>query len=217
MGRTIHLTATFSPAAWNRLQFLIAYPSDALKTPRVIPIVASIDSKAISPMKHREHHPYLMALALSLTAALLGCDITKSPHTNAQPSMSAELDVTQINRERPPGRLERLVDVTTMLDTLDSNGQRILVERGVRKAGTRVAIHVHEYGGHTCVLSGEITDFVEGRPPKKFRAGTCYYMPPNVLMTAANLSNEDAVVIDTFILPPGRFPTTIREPGYPAR
>lgn len=166
-------------------------------------------------MKHPKHR--LIILAVTVAATLQGCSQIKAPLANSQPSVSTELNVTRINGERPPGRLERLVNVTTMLDTIDSNGQRILVERGVRKAGTRVAIHVHEYGGHTCVLSGEITDFIEGHPPKRFPAGTCYYMPPNLLMTAANLGSEDAVLIDTFILPPGKPPMTIREPGYPAR
>lgn len=167
-------------------------------------------------MKHSKQYPYMMALTLSLTAALLGCDEAKSQHSQAQPSISSELNVNQINGEWPPGRLERLVDATIMLDTINSDGQRILVERGVRKAETRVAIHTHEYGGHTCVLSGEITNFMEGHPPKKSPAGICYYMPPNLLMTAANLGSEDAVLIDTFILPPGKSPITIRELGYPA-
>lgn len=158
----------------------------------------------------------MLLLALGLTAALQGCSLGNLPNINTQPSISAELNVAQINGERPPGRLERLVNVTTMLDILDSNGQRVLVERGIRKAGTRAVIHVHEYGGHTCVISGEITDFVEGHPPKRFPAGTCYYMPPNLLMTAANLGSEDAVLIDLFILPPGKSAMTVREPGYPA-
>jgi hypothetical protein len=47
-------------------------------------------------------------------------------------------DVTTINGERPSGRLARLVGSITMLDTVDVNGQRIVVEEGVRKADTRV-------------------------------------------------------------------------------
>lgn len=139
------------------------------------------------------------------------------PHATVASSADSQLNVTTLNGEPPPGRLARLVDVKTMLDTIDVNGRRIVVEKGVRKAGTRVGIHVHEYGGHTCVLSGEITDFMDGHPPSKWPAGTCYYMPPNMLMTAANLGTEDATVIDTFILPPGSPLITIREPGYPAK
>ena len=122
---------------------------------------------------------------------------------------------TTVNGKTPPGALAPLVDVTPMLDTITADGDRLLVTRGVRKAGTRVGIHVHEWGGYTCVLSGEITDFVEGREPAKYPAGTCYYMPPNTPMTAVNLGTKDAVLIDNFTVPVGGDPITILEPGYP--
>ena len=138
-----------------------------------------------------------------LSASALGADVPTG--------------VTTINGQGVPGVMERLHDVTTMLDTIDINGNRLVVTRGVRKAGTRVAIHVHEHGGHTCVLTGEITGYVEGRDTLKYPAGTCYYMPPNISMAAANLGSEDAVLIDTFNLPPGAPFITILEPGYPDR
>ncbi|MDA7426627.1 cupin domain-containing protein [Thalassococcus lentus] len=122
--------------------------------------------------------------------------------------------VTKINGQTPPGRLAHLVDVETMIDTIMPDGNRLVVMKGIRKAGTRVGIHVHKYGGHTCVLSGAITDFVEGIDPGLFPAGTCYYMPSDTPMTAANLGTEDAMLIDTFILPPGEETITILEPGY---
>jgi quercetin dioxygenase-like cupin family protein len=124
-------------------------------------------------------------------------------------------DVTTINGQPVPGEMLPLQDVITMLDTIDASGNRLVITRGVRKAGTRVAIHVHEYGGHTCVLSGAITDFVEGHAPARWAAGTCYYMPPNTPMSAANLGTEDAILIDTFNLPPDVPAITIIEPGWP--
>jgi hypothetical protein len=36
-------------------------------------------------------------------------------------------------------------------------------------------------------------------------------------MSAANLGKEDAVLIDTFVLPFGAPPITIMEPGYAAK
>lgn len=134
----------------------------------------------------------------------------------ADQTMSTARDVTQINGETPPGRLLPLQDVRTMLDTIDATGLRLVITRGTRVAGTRVAIHTHQFGGHTCVLSGTITDFVEGSEPMTWPAGSCYYMPPNTLMSAANLGTEDAVVIDTFNLPAGAPTITIREPGWPS-
>ncbi len=124
--------------------------------------------------------------------------------------------ITIINGATPPGKLQPLANTSTMLDTKQSDGLRLLVTKGTRLAGTRVAIHVHEYGGHTCVLSGEITDFVEGKANGRYPAGTCYYMPANTPMSAANLGKEDAVLIDTFVLPFGAPPITIMEPGYNA-
>lgn len=62
--------------------------------------------------------------------------------------------------------------------------------------------------------TGEFTDFVEGQSNGTLPADTCYTMPPNVPMAAANLGTEDAVLVDTFILPPGEPTITILEPGY---
>lgn len=145
----------------------------------------------------------LFALACGL--ALGGCQTTGAQRFG---------DVTTINGKPLPGRLHPLVNVSTMIDTVDANGNRLLVTKGTRKAGTRVGVHVHEYGGHTCVLSGEITDFVQGHANGRYPAGTCYYMPPNTPMSAANLGKVDAVLIDTFILPPGKPVITILEPAY---
>lgn len=121
---------------------------------------------------------------------------------------------TTINGQPLPVDPFPLQRVTVMLDTLDSNGNRLIITKGTRKAQTRAAIHIHMYGGHTCVLSGEITIFMEGTPPAKKPSGTCYYMPPNVPMTATNLGTEDVVLTDTFILPPGAETLTALE-DYP--
>ena len=78
-----------------------------------------------------------------------------------------------------------------------------------------VGIHGHDYGGHTCVVSGEIAGGMKGHPPTQWPAGTCCSMPPHRLMAAADLGTEDPVLIDTFILPPVAPTITIREPGWP--
>lgn len=122
--------------------------------------------------------------------------------------------VSAINGQTPPGRVAPLEGITVLLDTVTPDGKRLLVERGTRLAGTRVAIHEHDFGGYTCVLSGEITDFVEGQPSKTYPAGSCYYMPPQTPMTAANLGDVDAVLIDNFRVPPGAPAMRILEPGY---
>jgi len=64
------------------------------------------------------------------------------------------------------------------------------------------------------VLSGTITDFMEGHEVMTFPANTCYYMPPNVAMAAANLGTEDVMLTDTFTLPPDASHWTVVEPGW---
>ncbi len=124
--------------------------------------------------------------------------------------------ISTINGEAPPGELAPEVDVTTLIDTINAEGERVVVSRGTRLPGTRAAIHVHENGGHTCVLSGTITDFVEGSDPMVWPAGTCYYMPADTPMTAANLGDEPAVLIDNFTVPQDTPTMTILEPGWDA-
>ncbi|MFC4172505.1 cupin domain-containing protein [Microvirga sp. GCM10011540] len=149
-----------------------------------------------------------LSASLAVCVAIVLSDVTAV--AEEKPSV-----VTTINGETLPGQLLPLQDVSTMIDTIDANGNRLVVTKGIRKAGTRVGIHVHKHGGHTCVLSGEITGFMEGAKPHKWPAGTCYYMPPNTAMAAANLGEEDATLIDTFSLPPGEPTITILEPDYP--
>ena len=95
--------------------------------------------------------------------------------------------------------------------------QHISVMIGTRKAGTRVGIHVHESGGTTFVIRGKgrITDFVQGFPSGINPVGSYYYMPSNIPMSAANLSNRDVRLMDVFITPVGQPAITIIEPGYP--
>ena len=128
----------------------------------------------------------------------------------------AELgSTTTINGEKPPGTMAKLADISVMLDTVQADGSRLLIEQGIRKPGTRAPIHYHDFGGNSCVLSGTITDFVEGSKPMTFPAGTCYYMPPDVAMTAANLGTEDVRLIDTFVAPPTAPVIIVLEPGWP--
>ena len=150
------------------------------------------------------NRPTALAAVFALTA------LTSSAVAHAELGST-----TTVNGATPPGVMEKLADLTVMLDTVQSDGNRLLVQQGVRKPGTRAPIHFHDFGGHTCVLSGTITEFVEGREPMTFPAGTCYYMPPDIAMTAANLGTEDVRLIDTFVAPPGAPAIIVLEPGWP--
>ena len=148
------------------------------------------------------------ALGLTLAATNPVTAQVADPHAGHH---GARPPVTTINGAVPPGIVRGLEEVTVVLDMLTSDGQRLVITRGIRRAGTRIGIHIHQYGGHTCVLSGTITDFIEGKPGSVWPAGTCYYMPANTPMSAANLSTEDALLMDTFKLPPGAPVITIVE------
>lgn len=121
---------------------------------------------------------------------------------------------TQINGSTPPGTLAPTVDGKVLLNICNADGQRVLMVKSIRKAGTRVGIHVHRYGGYTLILKGEMTDFVQGKPIMKYSANSGYYMPPCTPMSAANLGTEDVELIDIFIGEPGKPFIEILEPSW---
>lgn len=147
------------------------------------------------------------AIALSLSViAGLGSTATAAADLGS---------TTTVNGTAPPAAAAPLSGLTVMLDTVQADGNRLLVQQGIRTPGTRAPIQYHDFGSHTCVLSGTITAFVEGRDPMTVSAGSCYYTPPRVAMTAANLGTDDARLIDTLVLPPDAPATIVLEPGWP--
>ena len=121
---------------------------------------------------------------------------------------------SKINGKEIPGKLLPLTNVKTLLEVKNSDGRIFRATKGTRKAGSRVGIHVHRYGGYTLVLSGEMTDFVEGRESQKYKSPSGYYMPPCTPMAAANLSDKDVEIIDIFIGEPGSPFIEILEPNW---
>ena len=92
----------------------------------------------------------------------------------ASPPSFAEIEAVKIiNGKKPPGAIKSLVNTKTLVDDIRPDGQRILAVRGTRLPGTRVPIHVHEFSGLTCIISGQITDFVEGEKDNVFGPGDC--------------------------------------------
>ena len=129
------------------------------------------------------------------------------------PVFAEEKSTILVNGLQPSGEVKGLVNTKTLIDRESPDGRRVLAIRGTRLQGTRVPIYVHEYGGMTCIFSGQITDFVEGMPGKTCKAGDCYYMPSNTPMSAYNSGNIPAVLVDIFHLPYGVKPMKIIERG----
>lgn len=123
---------------------------------------------------------------------------------------------TQINNKSVDGELLPLQNSKTLIDEI-INGNRLMVNLGTRKAGTRVGIHVHQSGGTTFVVGGEgaITDYVEGYENSYNPVGNYYYMPYNTQMSASNLEEEDVLLLDVFYFPVQGEAITIIEEGYP--
>ena len=119
-----------------------------------------------------------------------------------------------INGKKPLGRVAGHVDNHILINEIRPDGNQLLVLKGKRLPGTRVAIHVHKHSGFTCVLSGQITDFVEGKADKVYGPRECYFMPADTPMSAANLDVVPAVMIDSFVFPPGEPYITKIEPGF---
>lgn len=112
-------------------------------------------------------------------------------------------DVTTINGAVPPGRVTKTMESSPMVTTTDGQGNEIHVVRSVRAFGTRSPIHMHEHGGITCVVEGEMTLYLEGAEPLRAPAGECYFMPPGKPMSGVNTGRTDAVMNDIFKIPEG--------------
>src|SRR5690606_38274572 len=91
-----------------------------------------------------------------------------------------------------------------VLDTTDNEGRQVIVARTTRAPGTRTPLHLHEFGGTTCVLEGEMTLYLEGSTPQKAVAGQCYYMPAAKAMAGVNTGTTNAVMLDIFKVPEGQ-------------
>lgn len=109
--------------------------------------------------------------------------------------------VSTINGTVPPGEAT-LVKTSAQEMNQMMNGAQVRVFRHLREAGTRAPIHVHPFGGWTCVVSGQAVLYLEGAEPARVEAGQCVYMPPLIPMSNANPGPGPAVLLDNFVTPP---------------
>lgn len=104
------------------------------------------------------------------------------------------------------------------IDMMDAKGKPtdwvLISSRTVRDRGTRSPIHVHPFGGQTCVISGQMTLYMDGlQTPKVANAGECYFMPAGHRMTGVNTYDGPTFMIDTFVVPRGEQVWIVVEPG----
>lgn len=118
-----------------------------------------------------------------------------------------------INGSVPPMTPSKSMFETRLLTEDVGAGWQLITSRTVRQAGTRSPIHVHPYGGQTCVLSGEMTLYMDGAEPLVAGPGECYWMPPGRRMTGVNSADSATFMIDTFAVPRGEQVWIVVEPG----
>jgi hypothetical protein len=101
---------------------------------------------------------------------------------------------------------------------LDSKGKptgwTTVTSRSVRTSNTRSPIHVHPFGGQTCVVSGEMSLYLDGETNIQTAGpGDCYWMPAGRRMSGVNSANGPTIMIDTFVVPTGEQVWIVVEPG----
>jgi quercetin dioxygenase-like cupin family protein len=111
--------------------------------------------------------------------------------------------VSTINGKELPSNATIVINSETLIDTKDESGHQIFVFKDTRSPDTRAPIHIHPYGGFTCVLEGEMTLYMEGSDPSTVTKEGCYYMPANTIMSGINSGDTDAIMLDSFEVPAG--------------
>ncbi len=156
----------------------------------------------------------LAVILLSMAVPAFAADPAKKlPNPNIERS-------DLINGKPVPMKATKSMFETRLLTVpqLDAKGKptgMVLVSsRTVREKGTRSPIHVHPFGGQTCVISGEMSLYLEGTDEvKKAGPGECYWMPAGRRMSGVNSADSATFMIDTFVIPAGEQVWIVVEPG----
>lgn len=155
----------------------------------------------------------LLTILLLTSGAVLAKDTKKVPNPDIERS-------NLINGSAVPMIPSKSMFETRLLtvDMLDAKGKPtgsvLITSRTVREKGTRSPIHVHPYGGQTCVISGQMTLYMDGLiNPKVANAGECYFMPAGRRMTGVNSYDGPTFMLDTFVVPRGEQVWIVVEPG----
>lgn len=138
----------------------------------------------------------------STTAAADEPALQAMPVAEALQKMRAIPLMTTLDGKVPPGRPTLVASSVKVLEAPHAGGIARAF-REVRLAGTRSPIHVHPYGGWTCIVKGQATLYVQGRKPVTHRTGGCVNMPALIPMVNSNEGSTPTILIDNFIEPPG--------------
>lgn len=163
----------------------------------------------------------LTAVAAIVLVAAINSQITDSVTQAFQHRPNPQVEQsTQINGRDLPNKATKTMFESRLLteDVLDPRGKPtgwvVVTSRSVRDRGTRSPIHVHPHGGQTCVVSGEMSLYLEGTEEvQRAGPGDCYWMPAGRRMSGVNSADSRTIMIDTFVVPRGEQVWIVVEPG----
>ena len=107
---------------------------------------------------------------------------------DARAALQATTDPHLINGEAVPGVVAE--SNVTLTDYFASDGVESTMWLVSRAAGYRTPIHVHHRVMHTCLMSGSITNYVEGSAPVTYTAPVCYQAQPGKKMASLTVGSE---------------------------
>lgn len=159
----------------------------------------------------------LGAIAAIVIVAAINSQITDSVTQAPNPNIERS---DRINGKELPNKATKTMFERRLLtiDQLDARGKPTgwvtVTSRSVRDRGTRSPIHVHPFGGQTCVVSGEMSLYLDGEPNVQVAGpGDCYWMPAGRRMSGVNSADTPTIMIDTFVVPKGEQVWIVVEPG----
>jgi quercetin dioxygenase-like cupin family protein len=171
----------------------------------------------------------LLVVAAALTVKTINDQITDSvtQSVNSQITDAVTQAVNpnieqsdRINGKPLPNKPSKTMFESRLItqDVTDATGKPtgwvVVTSRSVRDQGTRSPIHVHPHGGQTCVVSGEMSLYLDGEPKVQTAGpGDCYWMPAGRRMSGVNSADSRTIMIDTFVVPRGEQVWIVVEPG----
>lgn len=159
----------------------------------------------------------LLILSVAVVTLLVGCDRLNPSPKLPNPNIEQSDKINGLVLPNKPGKAmsEHRVVTEQITDARGkSTGWVIISSRASRDVGTRAPVHMHPYGGQTCVLSGEMSLYLDGEAiNKKAGPGDCYWMPAGRRMSAINTGSTASTFVDTFVVPEGEQVWLVVEPG----
>lgn len=144
----------------------------------------------------------LGSVVVASVLSIAACGVGASSTSDVEQEAGAFAPTVMINGEKLPGE-PTLTRSSDEILSLDRQGNVVRIYRDTREPGTRSPIHVHPYGGWTCIIEGQAVFYLEGSDPISAGPGDCFDMPALAAMSNYNPGPGRTTMLDSFISPPG--------------